>query len=654
MKKIILISLFTLLLVSIVHAALDGDTILILSATTNAHAETPDNTNYNTPITYSTIFGNSYTRTDPYTCTSTNVVLRLSASTNAHAEIPENLNYNTPICFGNSKYLSALNGESCPTGYECVVKLSSTTNAHLAECSSNYPVSICGRSTTSTTPPPTACLLQGISITTNCGSGDPSVCETGETITIEGTTTGDCSFTTKFQIDASNADNTCKIEFIGGDISGMTSQVIVASTDTSISKIWTIPTIPPQCDGQALATTGAGLWFGDPGTGIGLGFTTTGIGSSFTLGIPTVPIQPPTPPPEEIPPQQVVCTEQNTAVGGICNTGFADCDGDLTINYADSPPTCSSINGCETQSTGNSPGDVCGSLPSDSTACSINQEATSTCFCHNTICSANGDELLTGTFCSRGEYCLYGQCASGSADQLGYNNPNDFDNDGLPNGWEYLQCLNPYDASDGTLDIDFDGLTYTQEYALGTDPTNPDTDGEGLFDGEEVEIYGTDPTNPDTDGDGLTDFEEVNGIFCPVGALNNQILFTSDPLTPDTDADGVHDAAECQAGTNPNNDQEYVEVDEDEETVSVQGGLYDQCVLGECEWGQCNGKIRPGISCDEVLQGGLECNDLLNNPPDLPCGKLLGRLQTIPFFEPIHIIISIIILTTYYVYKKKK
>ena len=35
------------------------------------------------------------------------------------------------------------------------------------------------------------------------------------------------------------------------------------------------------------------------------------------------------------------------------------------------------------------------------------------------------------------------------------------------------------------------------------------TDSDGLLDGEEVNIYGTLPTNPDSDGDGYTDFEEV-------------------------------------------------------------------------------------------------------------------------------------------------
>src|SRR5690349_19356025 len=36
-----------------------------------------------------------------------------------------------------------------------------------------------------------------------------------------------------------------------------------------------------------------------------------------------------------------------------------------------------------------------------------------------------------------------------------------------------------------------------------------DSDGDGLFDDDEVNVYGTDPNNPDTDGDGIDDGQEV-------------------------------------------------------------------------------------------------------------------------------------------------
>jgi hypothetical protein len=58
-------------------------------------------------------------------------------------------------------------------------------------------------------------------------------------------------------------------------------------------------------------------------------------------------------------------------------------------------------------------------------------------------------------------------------------------------------------------DRDSDNLADDLEPGLGLDPTNPDTDGDGVADGDEINIYGTDPLNPDTDGDGASDGEEL-------------------------------------------------------------------------------------------------------------------------------------------------
>lgn len=92
------------------------------------------------------------------------------------------------------------------------------------------------------------------------------------------------------------------------------------------------------------------------------------------------------------------------------------------------------------------------------------------------------------------------------------------------------------------LDSDGDGLADWQEimgfYGYVTDPYNPDTDGEGLWDGEEelFATYGylTDPTKADTDGDGLMDSEEV---FASSG-------YFTDPTKADTDGEGLSDGAE--------------------------------------------------------------------------------------------------------------
>ena len=57
-----------------------------------------------------------------------------------------------------------------------------------------------------------------------------------------------------------------------------------------------------------------------------------------------------------------------------------------------------------------------------------------------------------------------------------------------------------------------------------------DSDGDGLSDSDETDIYRTDPFDPDTDDDGLTDGEEV--------ALG------TDPLADDSDGDGIIDGSD--------------------------------------------------------------------------------------------------------------
>ena len=65
------------------------------------------------------------------------------------------------------------------------------------------------------------------------------------------------------------------------------------------------------------------------------------------------------------------------------------------------------------------------------------------------------------------------------------------------------------------------------ESTLGTDPLNPDTDGDGLTDGDEVATYGTDPLVEDSDGDGVSDGDEVTNGTEPTVA-NGLSLFKDD------------------------------------------------------------------------------------------------------------------------------
>ncbi|MBU1631318.1 MAG: HEAT repeat domain-containing protein [Candidatus Omnitrophica bacterium] len=86
----------------------------------------------------------------------------------------------------------------------------------------------------------------------------------------------------------------------------------------------------------------------------------------------------------------------------------------------------------------------------------------------------------------------------------------DSDNDGMPDWWEILYGLDPYNPDDADGDPDEDEVTNLLEYIYNTDPTNPDTDGDGLSDEYEIYAYGTDPNNPDSDGDSVSDGDEVN------------------------------------------------------------------------------------------------------------------------------------------------
>jgi len=80
----------------------------------------------------------------------------------------------------------------------------------------------------------------------------------------------------------------------------------------------------------------------------------------------------------------------------------------------------------------------------------------------------------------------------------------DCDGDMLPDGWEQQYGLSPCECAtpnSPAWDADNDGLGLLDEYRYCTDPTNPDTDGDGVRDGDEVpHSPGSCPCDPDDEG----------------------------------------------------------------------------------------------------------------------------------------------------------
>ena len=133
----------------------------------------------------------------------------------------------------------------------------------------------------------------------------------------------------------------------------------------------------------------------------------------------------------------------------------------------------------------------------------------------------------------------------------------DSDSDGLPDAFEkrFTEDLARL-SGQNNADADQDGLSDLQEFEHingefpDLNPTNPDTDGDTLLDGEEIAGAGqrppTSPTLADTDGDGLNDKAENNtGTFAGASQTG------TNPTLADTDGDGAADGKEVAKGSNP-------------------------------------------------------------------------------------------------------
>ncbi len=208
---------------------------------------------------------------------------------------------------------------------------------------------------------------------------------------------------------------------------------------------------------------------------------------------------------EKQPTMNVTCIDNSECASGICANGLcaeASCSDSVRngqesdVDCGGGCGKCSNDKTCSTGSdciSGTCTSGVCveadtctdGILDGDESDADCGGTCSNKCGIANN-CASNQD-------CEAGLECISNLCSKPSDDEI----PRIIDNDrdGIPDEWEAKNGLNPNDPSDANLDFDDDGLINVQEYTLGTNPNNADSDGDGTSDKEEIE-KDTIPTDP--------------------------------------------------------------------------------------------------------------------------------------------------------------
>jgi len=172
----------------------------------------------------------------------------------------------------------------------------------------------------------------------------------------------------------------------------------------------------------------------------------------------------------------------------------------------------------------------------------------------------------------------------------------DTDGDGLYDGWSDLNGNGTFDGDDAGEDLDIDGEMDATE----TDPLDADTDDDGLSDLEKV-LFGTEPLDHDSDNDNLSDGTELG---------------VTEPL-PDTDTNAnTSGFMHFQADMDPNATTDPMNWDTDNDTLPDGWRDYDQdgkFLASEGEDFNLNGRHNISGTVETYVNAtNVECNE--SNP----------------------------------------
>ncbi|RMF86394.1 MAG: fibronectin type III domain-containing protein, partial [Nitrospinota bacterium] len=190
----------------------------------------------------------------------------------------------------------------------------------------------------------------------------------------------------------------------------------------------------------------------------------------------------------------------------------------------------------------------------------------------------------------------YGQSSRNYGSPVDVGNQTTYILAGLSRGETYYFAVTAYDTSGNESEFS-EEVTYTVPAV--------DTDGDGLFDDEEIDVYGTDPTLADTDGDGLNDGEEV-AFWGEEWSLDIDGDGLSNLLDADSDGDGFEDGVEVSQGFDPGDPHSFPTL----ELVKI---------WQEGEDGELDGAMKVAVDSDASMEQFIWVpyeNEGIPTPPD--------------------------------------